>query len=57
LIEDPDWYATPEGRRQTQREFERALRRGEVVVSAGSKIHRIEPGIHLPILGTGESFR
>jgi hypothetical protein len=39
------WSSTPEGRRQTQREFERALRKGEVVVSAGSKIHRTEPGI------------
>lgn len=32
------WYATPEGRRQTQREFERALRRGGLLRSAGSTI-------------------
>ena len=32
------WYATPEGRRQTQREFERAVKRGSLLRSAGSTI-------------------
>lgn len=32
------WYATPEGRRQTQKEFERALKRGTLVRSPGSAI-------------------
>jgi len=32
------WYATPEGRRQTQREFERAIKRGDVLRSGGSAI-------------------
>ncbi len=35
-----EWYATPAGRRQTQREFERALRKGEVAFSAGVKVRR-----------------
>ncbi|MBI1788542.1 MAG: hypothetical protein HYR60_13455 [Acidobacteria bacterium] len=32
------WYASQEGRRQTQREFERALKRGAILRSAGSNI-------------------
>jgi hypothetical protein len=32
------WYATPEGRRQTQREFERALKRGTVLRSGGARV-------------------
>ena len=32
------WYATPAGRRQTQREFERALKRGAILRSEGSAI-------------------
>jgi hypothetical protein len=43
--EEPDWYASPEGRRQTQREFERALRNGTLVRSSGSRIPRTDPGI------------
>jgi hypothetical protein len=31
--EEADWYATPAGRRQTQREFERALRDGTLMVN------------------------
>ena len=38
-----DWYASPEGRRQTQREFERALKQGTLVHSSGSKIPRSAP--------------
>lgn len=37
---EPDWYAGPEGRRQTQREFERALRDGTLVRSSGSRVPR-----------------
>jgi hypothetical protein len=29
------WYTTPEGRRQTQREFERALKQGTLLRSPG----------------------
>jgi hypothetical protein len=32
------WYASPEGRRKTQREFESALKRGAVLRSKGSAI-------------------
>src|SRR5512147_3199259 len=32
------WYASPEGHRQTQREFERALKRGTTLRSKGSTI-------------------
>ena len=40
--EEAAWYATPEGRRQTQREFERALRSGTSLRSEGSKIPRTD---------------
>ena len=40
-----DWYATPQGRRQTQREFERALRQGTLVRSSGGSIPRTGPEI------------
>jgi len=36
--EQSDWYATPDGRRQTQREFERALKSGTMIRSAGASI-------------------
>ena len=36
--EEATWHATPEGRRQTQREFERALRSGTALRSEGSNI-------------------
>lgn len=42
--EETDWYASPEGRRQTQREFERALRNGTLIRSPGSRIPRTNPG-------------
>jgi hypothetical protein len=38
--EEADWYASTEGRRQTQREFERALKKGTVIRIAGSRISR-----------------
>ena len=40
---EADWYATPAGRRQTQREFARALTEGTLVRSAGSKITKSDP--------------
>lgn len=38
--EESAWYATPEGRRHTQRAFERALRNGEVSHSSGLKVRK-----------------
>jgi hypothetical protein len=42
---EADWYATPQGRRQTQREFARALKDGTVIRSAGSKIAKTNPKV------------
>src|ERR1035438_4984079 len=41
--EEADWYATPEGRRQTQREFVRALRAGTLRRSSGLKVAKTDP--------------
>ncbi len=38
--DESDWYATPQGRRETQREFERALRTGTVSRSRGLTVRR-----------------
>jgi hypothetical protein len=38
-----DWYATPQGRRQTLREFARALKDGTLIRSTGSRIARSDP--------------
>ena len=35
---DAAWYATPEGRRRTQKEFERALRGGTLIRSGGAAV-------------------
>ena len=43
--EEADWYASPEGRRQTQREFERALKDGTLVHSPGSRMPRTNPDV------------
>jgi hypothetical protein len=43
--EEADWYATPEGRKQTQREFARALRAGSLSHSPGTKIAKTDPKI------------
>jgi hypothetical protein len=43
--EDTDWYATPQGRRQTQREFARALKEGSLLRSTGSRIARSDPHV------------
>ena len=44
-IEEADWYATPQGRRQTQRECARALREGTLTRSTGSKIRKTDPKV------------
>jgi hypothetical protein len=41
--DEADWYTTPEGRRQTQREFARALRTGTLSRSAGLMVARTDP--------------
>ena len=41
--EEADWYATAEGRRQTQREFARALRVGTLSRSSGLKVAKTSP--------------
>jgi hypothetical protein len=43
--EEADWYATAQGRRQTGREFARALKEGTLIRSAGSKIGRTNPRV------------
>ena len=43
-IEEADWYATPQGRRQTQREFARALRAGSIR-RAGLKVTKTDPKV------------
>jgi hypothetical protein len=41
--EEADWYATPKGRQQTQREFARALRTGALRRSSGLKVAKTDP--------------
>jgi hypothetical protein len=41
--EEADWYATPKGREQTQREFARALRAGTLRRSPGLNVARTDP--------------
>lgn len=43
--EEADWYASPEGRRQTQREFARALRAGTLSRSSGLKVAKTDPKV------------
>lgn len=43
--DEADWYATPQGRRQTQREFARALKDGSLIRSTGSKIAKTDPQV------------
>jgi predicted DNA binding CopG/RHH family protein len=44
-IHEAGWYATPEGRRQTQREFARALKEGTLIRSTGSRIAKTDPRV------------
>ncbi len=40
---EADWYASPEGRRQTAREFSRALRAGMLSQSSGLRVAKTDP--------------
>ena len=42
---EADWYATPQGRLQTKREFARALKEGTLIRPAGTKIARSDPRV------------
>ena len=48
--EEADWYETPHGRRQTQREFARALRAGTLGRSDGLRVARTDPKILAELL-------
>ena len=48
--EEADWYASPQGRRQMQREFARALKDGTLIRSTGSKIAKSEPNVLLQLM-------
>ncbi len=42
--EEADWYASPAGRRQTQREFERAVKEGTLTLNPqGLRVSRTNP--------------
>jgi|HubBroStandDraft_1064217.scaffolds.fasta_scaffold02794_3 hypothetical protein len=43
--EEAGWYATQEGRRQTQREFVRALRAGSLGRSSGLQAAKTDPKV------------
>lgn len=43
--EEADWYSTPHGRQQTQREFARALKDGTLIRSDGAKIAKTSPKV------------
>lgn len=43
--DEAPWYATAQGRRQTQREFARALKDGTVIRSSGSKVAKTDPKV------------
>ena len=42
---EADWYATPQGRLQTKREFARALKQGTLIRSTGLKIAKTDPKV------------
>jgi predicted DNA binding CopG/RHH family protein len=48
--EEADWYATTQGRRQTRREFTHALKDGNLVRAAGSKILKTDPNVLLQLM-------
>ena len=48
--EEADWYATTQGRRQTQREFARALKDGNLVRATGSKILKTDSNVLLQLM-------
>jgi hypothetical protein len=52
---EADWYATPQGRKQTQREFERALKAGTLIRSSGYGIPRTDPAVLSELLKQAKS--
>ena len=48
--EEADWYTTPQGRRQTRREFARALKDGNLVRATGSKISKTDTNVLLQLM-------
>ena len=49
--EEADWYATPAGRRHTQREFERSVKQGTLMVnSKGLNVQRTDPELLAELL-------
>ena len=48
--EEANWYATPQGRRQTLREFARALKDGTLIRSTGSKIAKSDPNVLVQLM-------
>jgi hypothetical protein len=43
--QEAGWYATSQGRRQTQREFARALKDGTLIRSTGPNIGKTDPKV------------
>jgi hypothetical protein len=43
--EEADWYASPDGRRRSQRELDRALRAGTLRASTGLKVAKTDPKV------------
>lgn len=43
--DEADWYRTPQGRRQTQREFARAIKDATLIRSHGSEIAKTDPKV------------
>jgi hypothetical protein len=43
--EEADWYTTPDGRRQTEREFVRALRNVTLLRLTGLKVTKTDPKV------------
>ena len=49
--EEAEWYATPAGRRQTRREYQRAVQAGTLIVnSKGLEIPRTDPKVLADLL-------
>jgi hypothetical protein len=42
---DATWFATPQERRQTEREFSRALKTGSLIHSSGARIRKTDPKV------------
>ncbi len=53
--EEIDWYAGPEGRRETRREFENALKNGTLMRSAGARVPRTDPDVLAELVERGNA--